>query len=224
MAIHVVCISCKKRFQVDDVHAGKTGPCPNCKKPIEIPRPEDAVVIHEPENLGPKDSSGRPVLKPIARQDTQVSPLQWILMLGSVAGVLLLCFFLRGTLQTPSDHLLLLGFGSLLLGVPLSLAGYSFLRDHELEAYHGSALWIRCAVCSVVYTLIWGLYAWTPQFFYIDDLEAIHVAIFLLPLCFTASIAPLAAFDLDYLFSFVHCVFFMVATSILAKILGIPLY
>jgi hypothetical protein len=224
MAIQVVCVSCKKRFQVDDVHAGKTGPCPNCKRPIEIPRPEDAVVIHEPENLGPKDSSGRPVLKPIARQDTHVSPLQWILMLGSLAGVLILSFCLRGTLQEPSGNRLLLGCGSLLLGFPLSLAGYSFLRDHELEAYRGTTLWIRCGVCSLVYTLIWGLYAWTPKFFYIDDLEAIHVAIFLLPLSCTASIAPLAAFDLDYLFSFIHCVLFLVATTILARIIGIPLY
>ena len=224
MAIHVVCTSCTKRFQVDDVHAGKTGPCPNCKKPIQIPLPEDQVVIHEPENLGPKDSGGRPVLKPIAWQDTQVSPLQWVLMLGSVVGILVLSFVLRGSVQDPSEHLPLLAFGSLLLGFPLSLAGYSFLRDHELEAYQGRSLWIRCAVCAIVYTFIWGLYSWTPQFFYIDDLEAIHVAIFLLPLCCAAAIAPFAAFDLDYLFSIIHCVLFLVATAILAKIIGIPLY
>ena len=53
MPINVVCTGCRKRFQVADAHAGKTGPCPSCQKPIKIPRPEDEVVIQEPENFGP---------------------------------------------------------------------------------------------------------------------------------------------------------------------------
>ena len=224
MAIHVVCTKCTKRFQVDDIHAGKTGPCPNCQHPIKIPALDDQVVIHEPENLGPKDSSGRPVLKPIARQDLVVTKLQWILIAASIVAVLVASVLLRGSLEPAGEHWKLLGLGSLVLGFPLSLAGYSFLRDDELEAYQGKELWTRCLICSVVYTCIWALYAWTPQYFYIDDLEALHVAIFLVPFCATAAIAPLAAFGLDYTFSLVHCGFFIVSTALLAYISDIPLY
>ncbi|QGJ72324.1 Hypothetical protein PBC10988_40420 [Planctomycetales bacterium 10988] len=47
MAIRVVCDSCRSRFEVDDRHAGKKGPCPKCGKVIQIPtanEPESATV------------------------------------------------------------------------------------------------------------------------------------------------------------------------------------
>ena len=224
MPIHVVCTGCRKRFQVDDAHAGKTGPCPSCKKPIKIPRPEDEVVIQEPENFGPTGASGRPVLKPVARQDTQVSPLQWILIASGVIGVLITAFVLRGQLTDPTKHVWLLAAGLLLVGFPICLAGYSFLHDAELEAYQGKSLFLRTAICNLVYLAIWGLYAWAPQYFYIEDIEAIHVAFFLVPCCFLAAIAPLATLDLDYTFALIHCGLFVITTALLGKIIGIPLY
>ena len=224
MSIQVVCTGCRKRFQVDDVHAGKTGPCPNCKKPIKIPRPEDAVVIQEPENFGPTGTSGRPVLKPVARQETEVSPLQWILIAAGVIAVVVTAFVLRGQLTEPAEHVWLLAAGLLLVGFPLCLAGYSFLYDAELEAYHGKSLYLRAAICNLVYLAIWGLYAWTPRYFYIEDIEAIHVAFFLVPFCCLAAIAPLAALDLDYTFALIHCGLFVITTALLGQIIGIPLY
>jgi len=224
MPINVVCTGCRKRFQVAEVHAGKTGPCPNCKKPIKIPRPEDEVKIHEPENYGPTGTAGRPVLKPVARQDTQVSKLQWTLIATGVIAVVGTAFFLRGKIADPADNVVLLAVGILLIGFPTSLAGYSFLRDAELEAYRGRSLFLRAGICTVVYLAIWGLYAWTPAYFYIDDIEAIHVAFFLTPFCCLAAIAPLATFDLDYTFALVHCGLFVITTALLGQIIGIPLY
>ena len=224
MPIHVVCTGCRKRFQVADAHAGKTGPCPSCQKPIKIPRPEDEVVIQEPENFGPAGTSGRPVLKPVARTDTQLSLLQWILIATGVVAVLVTAFVLRGRLGEPAEHVWLLAAGSLLVGFPVCIAGYSFLHDAELEAYQGKSLFLRTAICALVYTAIWGLYAWTPQMFYIEDIEAIHVPFFLVPFCCMAAIVPLATLDLDYTFSLIHCGLFVVTTALLGTIIGITLY
>ena len=37
MAIAVLCPGCKSQFTVSDQYAGRTGPCPKCKKSITIP-------------------------------------------------------------------------------------------------------------------------------------------------------------------------------------------
>ena len=49
MPIAVVCSSCKARFQVSEKFAGKQGPCPKCKSIITIPKVEEQVQIHAPE-------------------------------------------------------------------------------------------------------------------------------------------------------------------------------
>ena len=68
MPIKVICPGCTKRFTVSEKFAGQKGPCPHCKAEIKIPEvAEEEVVIHAPENFGPKDAGGRAVLKPIER-------------------------------------------------------------------------------------------------------------------------------------------------------------
>ena len=63
MPINVICPGCHTRFKVGDQHAGKTGACPKCKGPIQIPAAADEVVIHEPESeAGAKNAQGRNVL------------------------------------------------------------------------------------------------------------------------------------------------------------------
>ena len=69
MPINVTCPNCQTRFKVSDKFAGQTGPCPKCKSPIKIPKKEEEVVIHSPDEFGPKDTSGRAVLKPLERQE-----------------------------------------------------------------------------------------------------------------------------------------------------------
>ena len=84
MAIDVTCPACHTRFQVSEKFAGKSGPCPKCKKTIKVPEKKDEVVIHAPEVSGPKDSTGVAVLKPIGRTETRLSMMQMATIFGSI--------------------------------------------------------------------------------------------------------------------------------------------
>jgi hypothetical protein len=53
----------------------------------------------------------------------------------------------------------ILGAGALVLSLPLVLAGYSFLRNDEMEPYRGRELWIRAAICALVFAGLWGAFA-----------------------------------------------------------------
>src|SRR5437588_12397103 len=96
MAIDVTCPSCYARFQVSDKFAGKSGPCPKCKKTIKVPEKKDEVVIHAPEVTGPKDSTGVAVLKPISRKEVRLTTTQIIAIVGSIVVVLIVAVVLRG--------------------------------------------------------------------------------------------------------------------------------
>lgn len=65
MPIQVSCPSCKKSFQVSDQFAGKQGPCPNCKTPIKIPKPQQAKAPTAPTAPGkqPAKADGNPGVK-----------------------------------------------------------------------------------------------------------------------------------------------------------------
>src|SRR5262249_55467606 len=98
MPISVVCPSCKARFAVSEKFAGKKGPCPKCKTATAGPEGRaEGVNINEPEQLpwGGKDGKGRPVLKPIARQDTKLAPPAIAAIAGAVLVTLAVAFLLR---------------------------------------------------------------------------------------------------------------------------------
>ena len=84
MPIQVTCPKCFKRFQVSEKFAGKTGPCPNCKSQIKVPEASEEVVIHAPEDDAPKDRSGQSVLKPLKREETDVTRRGVFLTVASV--------------------------------------------------------------------------------------------------------------------------------------------
>src|SRR5437016_617549 len=118
MAIDVTCPSCFARFQVSDKFAGKSGPCPKCKKTIKVPEKKDEIVIHAPEVSGPKDTTGVAVLKPLTRKETRLSTMQIVAIVGSVVGVVVITAVLR----TQPMHVRQLAamFGAVLLGPPLA--------------------------------------------------------------------------------------------------------
>ena len=157
MAIHVTCPSCLKRFTVADEHAGKTGPCPSCKKPITIPKADEAVVIHAPKPDGPTDAKGRSVLKTARRSDAKFDPL----VATGVAVVCLLTLLgavlMRGNVSD-AEHWPILAGGAVLLGPLLAWAGYGFLRDQELEPHAGVTLWVRSAIAGAVFAVSWLVY------------------------------------------------------------------
>src|SRR3954464_1923919 len=156
MAIDVTCPSCLTRFQVSDKFAGKSGPCPKCKKTIKVPEKKDEVVIHAPEVSGPKDTTGVAVLKPLTRLETRITATQIIAIVGSVVLVLVVAAVLRT--QSLAIRQMAAMFGAVLLGPPLAFAGYTFLRDDELEPYRGQEVLLRSLACGLTYAALWGAY------------------------------------------------------------------
>ncbi|MGD9637352.1 MAG: hypothetical protein AB7U97_29030, partial [Pirellulales bacterium] len=156
MPINVTCPGCFTKFTVADKFAGQKGPCKKCKTIIEIPKLEDQVVIHAPDHseAGAVGAGGRHALKTYKRQDTKFQPLMFAAVVGVVLVMLLVALVLRGQ-DKPTW---LLALGAIILGPPLAWAGYTFLRDDELEGYAGANLALRATACGLVYALLWGVY------------------------------------------------------------------
>src|SRR4051812_24500902 len=94
MPIPVLCPSCKARFSVSEKFAGKQGPCPKCKAPITIPKLEDQVQVHAPEEFaaGGKTSTGQAALKPITRKPTRFELVPTMIAVCGALGVLAIAF------------------------------------------------------------------------------------------------------------------------------------
>ncbi|MCA9177953.1 MAG: hypothetical protein KDB14_25995 [Planctomycetales bacterium] len=194
MPINVICPGCQKRFSVSEKFAGKKGPCPKCKTQIKIPEVSaEDVVVHAPESFGPKDSQGQSVLKPIARREFTVSRVQIIASVSAVIGVLIGALVLRGGEVSP----VVLGLGAVLLGPPLAMAAYTFLRDDELEPYMGRSLWLRSLACGASFAAMWGVYAALKWLVLGGDVELFQLVFLVPPLLFGGAVAAWAAFDLD---------------------------
>lgn len=224
MAIAVICPGCHKRFKVSDQYAGKKGPCPQCKTLISIPTKEEEVVIHAPEEFGPKGASGEAVLKPIEREETQVSSVQWTVIIGLSLLVPLVAVILRFTIPW-SDLLLrriVLGTGALLLGPPLAMLGYSFLRDAELAPYRGTAFWTRTGICGTIYALLWGVYLYALVMLDLSSGPELHQLLYLLPLIIVpGTLTAMATLDLDAIFGALHYCMYLGACIVLRLILGL---
>jgi hypothetical protein len=202
MPIPVTCVHCQARFQVSDKFAGQSGPCPKCKKPIKVPEKSEEVVIHAPEEFGPKGTAGTGVLKPLEREETPVSP---VLIVAVIAGIL--------------------ACGAVVLAPPIAAGTYGLLRDAELQPYRGAPLWLRATLCGLVYALLWGV-CWYLKtgVLGLDTLEMQHL-VFLAPgLIAAGAIAPLAALDLDYTSGAIHYGIYLAATCALRLLMGLSLF
>jgi hypothetical protein len=224
MAILVVCQSCKTRFQVNEKFAGKQGPCPKCKAVITIPKLDEQVVIHAPEeyagggSVAAKDASGRAVLKPISREKPKLQPVTLVAAAAGVLVAIVVAFFLRG--RNPSVWIL--AAGALLLAPPLVLAGYFAMRDAESEPYRGAALWLRAGIVSVVYAGLWGVAALFSSFVFAEAAPEIWQ---LIPptaiMIVGGTIAALATLDLEAMNAFFHYAFYLVVTVLLRVAMGL---
>jgi hypothetical protein len=228
MPIQVTCPGCHQRFKVSDKFAGQQGPCPKCKTPMKIPTLEEQVVIHAPEDFGPKNAEGRSVLRPIERRETKISPVQWAAIGGTVVLIPALAFLVGmmfrdgGETNVPP---LVLAIGALLVAPPLTWAGYSFLRNDELEPYTGSPLYIRLAICSVSYAVLWGGYALLKQFWFGGAAPEVWQLLFAVPVLFIpGTLASLATLDLDGTNAALHYGMYFGATIILRVIMGMPAF
>jgi cation transport ATPase len=217
MPINVVCPGCKKRYTVSEKFAGQQGPCPNCKTILNIPRKEDEVVIHAPEDAMPKDSKGHSVIVPILREETRFS-VQWAL---AIAGTILVAFvaalMVRFVSLDKAGKLMIGAFGAILMAPPLVWAGYTFLRDSELEPYRGKDLWIRVAACAAAYAAIWGAYAWIGWMWEVKThFEIWQMVVIGILAVAGGAFAAFASFDLDFLVGSVHYGFYLIVTVALA--------
>lgn len=222
MSIRVTCPGCHTRFNVSEQFAGKSGPCPKCKKAIQIPEKEEEVVVHAPENFGPADSTGRSVLKPIFREEAKVSTVQMFAIGLSIVLGLGVALVLRFSIPDPADFPLpLLVVGAIALAPPLSWAAYGFLHNRELEAFKGTDLWIRILVSSGVFGVLWVLFPVILYAVNADEYSLVYSSIAIAIMMVAGGATAMLAFDYDYLFGCVHFGFYLITILVLRVIAGL---
>jgi hypothetical protein len=224
MAIPVTCPSCLTRFDVSDKFAGKSGPCPKCQKTIKIPEKSEQVVIHAPEESGPKDSKGRSVLKPLRRKEVSLSlPV----ILAAALGTLVVFGIALGIGLSGSPPTALLATGSLLLALPLCFVGYWFLHDDELEGFSGKQLWVRIGTGSLVFAATWAIYALVPLYLFehqsMAEITGLQMAMFIAIMIGLGTVASVLIFELEVVQGMLHYMFYFVITFLLAWLAGTPL-
>lgn len=226
MPINVICPSCHARFSVAEKFAGQTGPCPKCKGKITIPKLEDQVVIHAPDHSesGAVGAGGRHVLKTYKRKETKFQPLVFTAVLGAVLVGIMVALVFRSTGEVNEIVKIV---GAIILGPPLAWAGYTFLRDPELEAYQGTSVVIRSLACGLVYALLWGVYWWVGGYIGGPDAFTKGMEIYQLLIVgvLTLGIGTFAAyvsFDLEPGSAAFHAALYFGVTVLLRVIAGLP--
>ncbi|MBM3999975.1 MAG: hypothetical protein FJ297_10635 [Planctomycetes bacterium] len=223
MPIPVTCPTCHKRFQVSDKFAGQKGPCPSCKGIIQVPAKSEEVVVHAPEEFGPKSTSGTAVLKPIGRSEARFSVPAAAGIGAGVLTVFLVAWLLRS--EEGKVALPILAAGAVLLGPPLALGGYTFLRSDELEPHRGRALYVRSLVCGLVHAALWGVYALGIHLvFEGEPLETYQLAFAAPVLVAAGAFASVLSLDLDPTSGAIHYGLYLLVTVVLRLVMNLPAY
>jgi hypothetical protein len=190
---------------------GKAGATADPTKPAIS---AEDVKIHAPDTIGPKTSTGRPVIKPILRKETKVEVVPIVI----IAAGTLLAFAAAWLLRKPlGQQVALRAIGLMLVSPPLALGGYWFLRDDELEPYRGRALWLRTGLCAIVYAALWGAYLLIPD----DATAAWNWMIFAPPFFLVGAGAAYATLDLEVGNAFFHYCFYVLVTMLLGLTAGL---
>jgi hypothetical protein len=228
MPIQVTCPGCLKRFSVADKFAGQKGPCPKCKAIITIPKKEDEVVIHAPDHseAGAIGVGGRHVLKTYKRTDTKFQPLIFTGVVAAVLVALLIALVLRSSTQGNVD-VWFLAAGAIVLGPPLAWAGYTFLRDPELEGHNGTPLLIRSIACGLAFALLWAIYwfiayRWGGNEAFTKGMPIFQLVTLGVIVLGIGTFAAFAAFDLDPGSAFFLCAMYFAVTIVLRLIAAMP--
>lgn len=222
MSIRVTCPGCHARFNVSEQFAGKSGPCPKCKKTIQIPEKEEEVVVHAPENFGPADSEGRSVLKPIFRDEAKVSTVQIFAIVLSIALGFGVALVLRFSIPDPADFPLpLLVVGAIALAPPLSWAAYGFLHNRELAAFKGTELWLRILISSGVFGVLWVLFPVILYAVNANDYTLVYSGVAIGIMLVAGGATAMVAFDYDYLLGCVHYGFYLISILVLRVVAGL---
>ena len=222
MAIQVTCPSCFKRFTVSDQFAGRTGPCPKCKKPIKVPEKSEQVVIHAPEEAGPKDAKGRSVLKPIRRTDFKLSVP--IILAAGLSTIVVFGLALGFGISGDPPNFPILAVSSVVLAFPLVFVGYWFLQDDELEGFSGQQLLIRCGICSAVFAATWAVYGFIPgyvsNYSSMAETSGFDMLLFIPFMIAIGATVSIFAFELEVTQGILHYLFYFALTLGLAWLSG----
>jgi hypothetical protein len=203
MSIRVTCPGCHTRFNVSEKFAGKEGPCPKCKAKIRIPAATEEVVIHEPE-IGPKDRTGRAVLKPISRKDTKLSGVHITLIAALVVAFFAIAGIVRLIIEDKSSiSESVLAVAALVLAFPVVYAAYTFLRDQELGSFWGRELWTRVGICSALYAALWAAMP-VSEFAFGGKYELGTWLFALGAMLGIGGAVGMLALDFDYIFGLLH--------------------
>jgi hypothetical protein len=221
MAILVVCPGCRKRFQVSDQFAGKTGPCPNCKTEIKIPSLDEDVTIHGPESTvgAGRTTHAERSVKPIAFSETKWNPVAAAAVGVAVVVVVLVTVF-AGRAGLFETSFIARAIGLVVITPPLVVAGYWFLRDSEdLDPYRGRVLYLRAAICSLIYVVLWGVFSTVaPQVLTGELWQWLFLAP---PFLVVGCLAATFSLDLDFGNGFFHYCFYLLVTVLLQRVGGL---
>lgn len=219
MPISVVCPTCKARFQVSDKFAGKQGPCPKCKAPITIPKLEEQVQIHAPEEFtsGGKTVTGEAVMKPITRKETRLQLIPTVIAVCAALAVVAIAAFAGKIFK---DIFVLRAVALVAISVPITAAGYSFLREQELEPHRGLWLWVRAGICGLCFSILWLGFSYIPV-----DLRSSTWSYFLIAPVFLSAAGGIAfaCFDLDFPNGFLLSCFYTTGTLALGWLAGLDM-
>ncbi len=214
-----------KRFQVSDKFAGKTGPCPNCKKKIKVPDKDEQVVIHTPDDGAPKDSTGQSVLKPIVREETDVTRKGLFISIGAVLAAVAVAVALR--MMYGGAPVWAQWAAAILLAPPLVSYGYKFVHDQELAPYVGPELRNRVLVLSAILASLWLIYAFVPSYVMnLDKASEMSYMVFGITLAVmvtAGAIASVATFELEFINGLAHAGLYLIVMLALAVISGVAL-
>ncbi len=217
MSIIVTCPGCRKSFRVSDKFAGKSGPCPKCKRTLQVPTKAEEVTVHAPEAFagGGRSTTGKLVTKPIARTDLRAHPVAVALIVAAVLLVLLLTWVAgRSKLFEGTPGMIVATVGLLLVSPPLVIAAYEVLHDDELEPFRGLSLYVRSGLCGLGYVLLWGIFSLVASAGLVTG-DVWNWVFIVPPFVLVGGFVAFAALDLEFGNAAFHYGFYLVATLLL---------
>jgi hypothetical protein len=214
MSIIVVCPGCLKSFQVSDQFAGRTGPCPKCKRTLTVPDKAQQVEVHAPEEFagGGRSATGKLITKPVAFETTKAQPVKVVAIVAGALTVLALTWV--GGHAGLLKNMIVTAVGLLAVSPLLVIAAYAILRNQELEPYRGTALYVRSSLCAFAYVALWGIFSLLVARGVITG-ELFGWLIVVPAFAATGGMFALATLDLDYGDAVFHFGFYVLVTLVL---------
>ncbi|MFM7290032.1 MAG: hypothetical protein ACKOWG_09530 [Planctomycetia bacterium] len=194
MAIQVICSGCRSTFTVSDKFAGRTGPCPKCKKPITVP----STAAKEVKIHGPEDEPARPgraPVTPIIFEEHPIPRAAYVAVAVGAVAAMLLALVSRLAWGAGQAPFWLLAAAACVVSLPCAWLAYEVVRDRNLEPYRGRSLLLRTAACGAAYATLLFVKSFLPPELTGELWPWVYLGP---PFLFAGALAALASFDLDW--------------------------